>query len=328
MKVWVLAISKSMDDILLSVVCTAYNHEKYIRDALEGFVSQKTNFKYEVLVHDDASTDNTASIIKEYEHRYPEIIKPIYQQVNQYSKGVRIINDVLVPRAKGKYLAFCEGDDYWCDCNKLQKQVDVLESSQNYVACVHNTNFLYMTSNNEIIKYPTIDRILKLDDCVMCGSQSFHTSSLVVRKSVYQNKPSFTFSVEGVGDYPNSIYYSLCGSIYYIADVMSVYRVGTESSWTKKNERDIPKQIKTVFQVIEMLKQADQYSGYHYHQLFEVALSKKDYLLLIIKKEYRAAIKNDNFKSDSIRNKIKIILYATFPFLPSWKDRLWKIKKK
>jgi len=65
-----------MDDILLSVVCTAYNHEKYIRDALEGFVSQKTNFKYEVLVHDDASTDNTASIIKEYEHRYPEIIKP------------------------------------------------------------------------------------------------------------------------------------------------------------------------------------------------------------------------------------------------------------
>lgn len=324
----VLAISKSMDDILLSVVCTAYNHEKYIRDALEGFVSQKTNFKYEVLVHDDASTDNTANIIKEYEQRYPEIIKPIYQQVNQYSKGVRIINDVLVPIAKGKYLAFCEGDDYWCDCNKLQKQVEVLESSQNYVACVHNTNFLYMTSNNEIIKYPTIDRILKLDDCVMCGGQSFHTSSLVVRKSVYQNKPSFTFSVEGVGDYPNSIYYALCGSIYYIGKVMSVYRVGTEGSWTRKNDGDTSKQKKTIFQIKEMLRQADQYSEHRYHKLFEIAINKQEYRLLIIKKEYRAAIKNDNFKSDSIRNKIKIILYATFPFLPSWKDRLWKRKKK
>lgn len=326
--IWFVPYRKSMDDILVSVICTAYNHEKYIRDALDGFISQKTNFNYEVLVHDDASTDSTANIIKEYEQKYPQLIKPIYQNVNQYSKGVRIINEILVPKAKGKYLAFCEGDDYWCDCNKLQKQIDVLENSQNYVACVHNTNFLYMTSNNKVIKYPTTDRILKLDDCVMCGSQSFQTSSLVVRKSVYDNKPPFTCSVGGVGDYPNSIYYALCGSIYYIGKVMSVYRVGTEGSWTRRNGSDISKQEKTVSQIKEMLRQADQYSEYRYHQLFEVALSKNDYLLLIIKKEYRAAIKNDIFKSDSIRNKIKIILYATFPFLPSWKDRLWKIKKK
>lgn len=87
---------------------------------------QKTNFKYEILIHDDASTDKTASIIKEYEGKYPDLIKAIYQEENQYSRGNNV-NFILLERAKGKYLAFCEGDDYWIDENKLQKQVDFLK---------------------------------------------------------------------------------------------------------------------------------------------------------------------------------------------------------
>ena len=95
---------KSMDnkeEIMVSVFCTAYNHGKYIRDCLEGFVKQKTNFKFEVLINDDASTDNTASIIREYEKKYPDIIKPIYQKENQYSKGISIYRQILVPEASG-----------------------------------------------------------------------------------------------------------------------------------------------------------------------------------------------------------------------------------
>lgn len=92
------------DEIMVSVICTAYNHEKYIRQCLDGFVMQKTNFKYEVIVHDDASTDNTAEIIREYEKKYPEIIKPIYQKENQYSKGVSI-GKIIYPLCQGKYLA-------------------------------------------------------------------------------------------------------------------------------------------------------------------------------------------------------------------------------
>ena len=130
------------DDVVVSVLCIAYNHEKYIRSALDGFVNQKTNFRYEVLINDDASTDHTAAIIAEYEAKYPDIIKPVYQTENQYSKGVFITKSILFPRSKGKYTAICEGDDYWCDENKLQKQVDFLESHEGYAACVHNTRLL------------------------------------------------------------------------------------------------------------------------------------------------------------------------------------------
>ena len=121
-------------EIVVSTYCLAYNHEKFIRDALEGFVSQKTNFRYEVLVHDDASTDGTARIIREYEEKYPDIIKPIYQKENQYSKGIDIVGTIITPRLKGTYIAICEGDDYWTDPEKLQRQVDILEAMPSCIA--------------------------------------------------------------------------------------------------------------------------------------------------------------------------------------------------
>lgn len=121
--------------IMVSIISLAYNHASYIRECLDGFMMQKTNFAFEVLIHDDASTDGTADIIREYEAKYPDIIKPIYQTENQYSKGIPIGCTYLYPRAKGKYIALCEGDDYWTDPLKLQKQVDFLESHPDYVMC-------------------------------------------------------------------------------------------------------------------------------------------------------------------------------------------------
>jgi glycosyltransferase involved in cell wall biosynthesis len=120
---------------LVSVCCITYNHEKYIREAIEGFLMQETSFPIEILIHDDASTDKTADIIREYEAKYPNIIKPIYQTENQYSKGVGISATYQWPRAKGKYIALCEGDDYWTDPYKLQKQVDFLEANPEYGIC-------------------------------------------------------------------------------------------------------------------------------------------------------------------------------------------------
>ena len=123
------------ENIVVSVLCTAYNHEKYIRQCLDSFVMQKTNFKFEVIVHDDASTDNTANIIREYENKYPDIIKPIYQKENQYSKGVSL-SKIICAKCRGKYVAFCEGDDFWTDELKLQKQVDALENNTECKCCV------------------------------------------------------------------------------------------------------------------------------------------------------------------------------------------------
>lgn len=123
---------------LVSTLTTAYNHEPYIRECIEGFLMQKTTFPVELIIHDDASTDKTADIIREYEAKYPNLIKPIYQIENQYSQKIDIYNEFLFPRAKKKYIALCEGDDYWIDPFKLQKQVDFMETNPESGLCFTN----------------------------------------------------------------------------------------------------------------------------------------------------------------------------------------------
>jgi glycosyltransferase involved in cell wall biosynthesis len=119
---------------LVSIICTTFNQENFIAQTLEGFLIQQTNFPFEIIVHDDASTDGTASIVNEFAAKYPLIIKAILQKENQYSKKeVNIWSDATFPKTKGKYIALCEGDDYWINPLKLQKQVDFLEKNQDYV---------------------------------------------------------------------------------------------------------------------------------------------------------------------------------------------------
>ena len=114
--------------LMVTIRCITYNHESYIRQCLDGFLMQKTTFRFEAIVHDDASTDGTATIIREYADKYPNIIKPIFETENQYSKRDGSLRRILDAHTHGKYIAMCEGDDYWTDPYKLQKQVDFLES--------------------------------------------------------------------------------------------------------------------------------------------------------------------------------------------------------
>jgi glycosyltransferase involved in cell wall biosynthesis len=107
-----------MQEIMVSILCLAYNHEKYIRKTLESVISQKTNFRFEVIVHDDASTDGTTEIIREFEQKYPDIFKPIYQTENQYYNSPSLYTSYIIPKAQGKYCAICECDDFWIDENK------------------------------------------------------------------------------------------------------------------------------------------------------------------------------------------------------------------
>lgn len=151
------------DHPVVSVRCTAYNHEKYIRDSIEGFLIQKTNFPFEIVIHDDASTDSTADIIREYEKKYPSIIKPIYETENQYSKYDSTMVDIINKELKGDYIAFCEGDDYWIDENKLQKQVDFLQNNPEYGMCFTDFNMLnqndgtftydYLKNNPQVLDF-------------------------------------------------------------------------------------------------------------------------------------------------------------------------------
>ncbi len=139
---------------LVSVKCMTYNHGPYIAECLDGFMAQKTNFPFEVLVHDDASTDDTAAVIRRYEKKYPQIIKPIYEKENLYSKEDVSVHTGIDALISGKYLAICEGDDYWCDPYKLQKQVDFLESHPDY-SLVHSAKKVYVQKNRRFaIKLP------------------------------------------------------------------------------------------------------------------------------------------------------------------------------
>ena len=124
---------------VVSICCLTYNHAKFVRQCMDGFLMQKTDFGVEILVHDDASTDGTDDILREYEERYPDKVFPLYEEQNKFSQGYRGRMDIEFnySRARGKYIAYCEGDDYWTDPLKLQKQVEFMESHPEYSVCFH-----------------------------------------------------------------------------------------------------------------------------------------------------------------------------------------------
>ncbi len=222
------------DNIMVSVICAAYNHERFIKHCIEGVLNQKTNFKYELIIHDDASTDRTAEIIKEYEERYPEIMRPIYQKENQFFRCP--IAAFVFPKAKGKYLAFCDGDDYWTDENKLQKQVDFLESHEDYSMCMHNAVKLnYETGEEKRMDTFPEDGAYSQEQQVLAGiGTDFPAfSSVVVRAGLLEDIPGFFFGPKAM-DYPIRQYYASCGKVYYFDKPMSVYRVSTPQSYMKQ----------------------------------------------------------------------------------------------
>ncbi|WP_139956340.1 glycosyltransferase family 2 protein [Flavicella sediminum] len=223
-------------NVLVSVSCITYNHGKFIKQCLDGFVMQQTDFNFEVLIHDDASTDDTAEIIKEYQLKYPDLIKPIFQTINQYSLGVKRFNVKFnLPRAKGKYLAMCEGDDYWTDPLKLQKQVDALENNLDCNLCVHNTNVL---RGDELMKkdwrIDSSKTVFTIFDYIY--SLFFHTSSVLFR--IYKNQKYIENPNILQGDM--AMFMSLINDkkVFFIEEEMSVYRLhegGITNSTLHKN---------------------------------------------------------------------------------------------
>ena len=208
---------------LVSISCTTYNHAHYIQKCLDGFIMQKTNFAIEVLIHDDASTDGTQDIIREYETKYPEIIKPIYQKENQYSKGISI---------GIKYIAMCEGDDYWTDPYKLQKQVDFLESHPDYVMCSHRFN-QYIQDKNflEEEKDSTFQGANYDLKNLIGGKWLTQTLTVMYRRSALDLKQYdlYGMSMDII------LFYALLknGKGYCFPDIMGVYRLHGGGVWSE-----------------------------------------------------------------------------------------------
>ncbi len=218
---------------MVSVSCITFNHGRYLRQALNSFLSQKTDFPFEILIHDDASTDDTIDIIREYAEKYPDIIRPMYEEQNQYSQGISNISGVFnFPRARGKYIAMCEGDDYWTDDLKLQKQVDIMEAHPEYSLCTHAAAIVSedgaFRSENSIRPFEKSRELTREE--FISKKTNVPTASMLFRTEYAKRLPKWYYDCP-VGDIPLQLFMAENGGIYYIDEEMSAYRTGGSGSW-------------------------------------------------------------------------------------------------
>lgn len=256
---------------LVSVRCITYNHEPYIAQALDGFLMQKTNFPFEVIVHDDASTDKTAEIIREYEKKFPKIIKPIYEKENQYSKHDGSLGRIVNSALKGKYVAMCEGDDYWIDENKLQMQVDFLEGNPEYGMCFSNAKIVDKANLTSIL-IPGIkkNRRITTQEIIKNGGMFVPTPSMIFKREIWKNYPDVC-SQCWVGDYPLQIYNALKWNIYFFSIPLAAYRKNAMGSWSERSaKKTFWDKRKGIESELIMLNGLNSLSNYKFNSAFMI----------------------------------------------------------
>lgn len=220
------------EPVIVSIRCITYNHAPYIRQCLEGFVMQRTNFRFQAVVHDDASTDGTTEIVREYAEKYPDIIVPVYEEENRWSKHDGSLLTVMYPLLVGKYLAHCEGDDFWTDPYKLQKQVDFLEAHPDYVLTYTDYSVVDRESKGQICNRPKTFS----GDCSKVLIE--HGNFLCTPTSLYLRKyddgwPEFLFNLPvkpRMSDYVHWLFLSSYGKFKYIDDRTASYRKLAQSA--------------------------------------------------------------------------------------------------
>ena len=261
---------------LVSVVCTTYNHEKYIRQCLDGFVMQKTTFPIEIIVHDDASTDDTVRIVREYEEKHPNLFNNIYRTENWYSQGKNIWGYLFAQKARGKYIALCEGDDYWIDPYKLQKQVDFLEGHPEYYV-VGMRSLCYLQDGNIYRIYLDSFHVRSVFQPKHYIKQILmHTSTLCIRKDCIKmgqyNHPILQ------GDIDIVLHSSRQGmlKLKVLKTLGSIYRIhsnGITKSQSHQNRR------LSYNSLCKILDSYDSFSSYRDHWMVECK-KIKDYIIL------------------------------------------------
>ncbi|MFD1031319.1 glycosyltransferase [Metaplanococcus flavidus] len=276
-------------EILVSIDCLTYNHGDYIAETIEGFLMQKTDFNFEILIHDDASTDHTAEVIDQYVKKFPDMIKPIYQKENQFSQGIEI-NQVNEQRAKGKYVALCEGDDYWTDPYKLQKQVNYMETNPQCSLCVHAA-YRFSELRKKIIsrvRPSRQDRIFSADEIIEGGGELFPTNSMMYRREIAGSMPAFYLDT-GIGDYPLAVHLAHNGAVYYIDEVMSVYRVDVKGSWSERKISDFNAAVLQNEETAKLLDAINGHTNFQYDETITRTKRKNRFYLLLRQHKFKEA---------------------------------------
>ncbi len=259
------------NQITVSVVCLVYNHALYLKKCLDGIVGQKTNFSLEVIVNDDASTDNSKEIISEYEKKYPDLIKAIYHKENQWIKGVNIIRSVLF-HAKGRYVAVCDGDDYWTDENKLQKQFEFMESHKECSMCAHKMLTVDARTEEGLFFIPKNNfekkEIYTIRDFLKSG-YFIQTTSYFVRGTVVEeyckSLPKF-IELCPAGDTALLMWCAYKGNVGYIDEKMGCYRLAVKNSWSEQLKENEEKRKSFYEGLIACYEEFDKVTKEEYHE--------------------------------------------------------------
>lgn len=263
------------EPVMVSIRCITYNHAPYIRQCLEGFVMQKTNFRFQAIVHDDASTDGTTDIVREYAEKYPDIIIPMYEKENRWSKHDGSLLTVMLPYLKGKYIAECEGDDYWTDPLKLQKQYDALETHPDCTICFCKVGVVTKTDSSLSDTIPTkgfeASGIVSLKDFIKNeygkGRWSFQSSCFFMRREYYMggNDSREFFSHFPYSDQPQILWCLLHGQGYYINERCGNYRIfsGGFTSQSHSTRAVGIKRERDLYMALDFL---DKYTFQKYHK--------------------------------------------------------------
>lgn len=304
-----------MSEPVISIICNTYNQKKYIADALESFLMQRVNVPFEILVHDDASTDGTADVIREYEAKYPDIIKPIYQIENQFRKEGLITYRFQIPRAKGKYIAFCEGDDYWTDPDKLKIQYEYMEEHPEYSACCHAYDMVDLSRN--IIQHCDIadkNKVFYLSSFLNNQLEVPQLATFFVKKEIF-NGFSGIYLGHRANDMVFRIYCAVKGLVYYFNRNMSAYRRFVEGSWTMRVGQDSIAMARNLEGYIPFLERLDKETNYKYSKEINFAIDSRRYQAAWLKHDYNMARKCKCFSEENIAKKLAIVVGCICPKL-------------
>jgi glycosyltransferase involved in cell wall biosynthesis len=261
--------------VLVSIICFTFNHEPYIRDAINSLLMQETNFPFEIVIHDDASTDATASIAKSIADLYPNIVKLVAQKENQYSQGKKI-NVIAFGFTIGKYIAFCDGDDYWTNPQKLQIQIDEMARHPECDISFHPAMCIDAEGRSpprEICKHANITCVMPAEEVILNGGGYMPTASLMVKRKVLEELPHW-FSQVPFGDYFIQCLASFNAGALYINNVMSVYRVNVLGSWSANNSDKNKFHADVIVKIIGCCHLLDNSSGFQFTRTIHACVGR------------------------------------------------------
>lgn len=244
-------------------MCTTYNHEKYIRQCLDSMVGQQTEYPFEIIVRDDASTDGTSDIIREFGGKYPGKVIPFILEENHFSKGLTNVSFAkMFGMSRGKYIAICEGDDFWTDPGKLQAQTDFLEAHPDYSLCVTASHYADADGNilkNKEFRTDTVSRDLTIEEILKGWTAA--TNTVLYRKKCLEEDIVIPFLGTCVNeDYARMVYLALKGKVYYMDRITGAYRIGNPGSFSDDCHKRPDVYKARVIGLAEMMDRMDAYT--------------------------------------------------------------------